>query len=210
MKIIIPARKGSKGFPFKNRKLFKYTADIVPNGLKDNTYVITDDEEIQKMSIDSGFSHIERPHCLSTDTVSTKRVMEHAIDVLELNNELVLMLYLTYPERTWDDVEGALDTFLSTKANSLLCRKEIKASPFLMLKEEEDEKGSQLICHDLYRRQDYPKCFELSHYVCIFKSNEVELLNNNLYNENTVYFKIDNHIIDVDYEKNLLDFNNER
>jgi len=210
MKIIIPARKGSKGFPFKNRKLFKYTADIVPNSLKDNTYVITDDEEIQKMSIDSGFSHIERPHCLSTDTVSTKRVMEHAIDVLELNNELVLMLYLTYPERTWDDVESALQFLNINKSNSLLCRKKLNVSPFLILKEEECEKGSQLISHDLYRRQDYPNCFELSHYICIFKSNEVEHLNNNLYNKNTVYFKIDNHIIDVDYEKNLLDFKNER
>ena len=34
MRIVIPAREGSKGLPHKNRKLFKYTADIIPEELR--------------------------------------------------------------------------------------------------------------------------------------------------------------------------------
>ena len=41
--------------------------------------------------------------------------------------------------------------------------------------------GKQLVKHNLYRRQDYPKCFRICHMVSIFKSNQLKNLNNNLY-----------------------------
>ena len=31
MKIVIPARRNSKGLPFKNRQLFRHTVDKIPN-----------------------------------------------------------------------------------------------------------------------------------------------------------------------------------
>lgn len=75
-----------------------------------------------------------------------------------------------------------------------------------MLYELEDNKGKQLVNHNLFRRQDYPKCFELSHFICIIKTKEIKNLNENLYNDNTIYFPI-NNVIDVDYQKDLEKYN---
>ena len=203
MKIIIPARKGSKGFPLKNRKLFKYTADIIPDVYKHLTYVVTDDEVISKESLKYGFNIIDRTPEVSLDVTSTKATIQYAIDEIGIENEDVIVLYLTYPERKWYHVDNAYLMFrLTRNQSSLLCKKKIDSSPFLMLKQEADGRGSQLFYHDLYRRQDYPTCFEISHYICIFNSNRINNLNNNMYNNNTIYYDIDN-VIDVDEKKDL-------
>ncbi len=39
-----------------------------------------------------------------------------------------MMLYLTYPERTWTDIEAALNFFIENDAKSLLCREAEKSS----------------------------------------------------------------------------------
>ena len=52
------------------------------------------------------------------------------------------------------------------------------------------ENGKQLVDHDLYRRQDYPKVFELSHLVTIFDVSELPNLNENIYNDKTIYFPL--------------------
>ena len=43
---VIPARRDSKGFPFKNRKLLDLTISQIPNELHNKTIVSTNDEEI--------------------------------------------------------------------------------------------------------------------------------------------------------------------
>jgi len=204
MKIVIPARKGSKGLPFKNRKLFNKTADIIPEDKKGLTYVLTDDAEIVKMAEDYGFNVIVRPYAISQDETSTKEVMEFFVNNYISNpNQDIVMLYLTYPERTWEDVTRAWRFVFDNNVNSMLCKKELDTSPFLMLKEEDGNKASQLFYHDLYRRQDYPKCFEISHFVTIFRASELNKLNNNLYNRDTMFMEIKNNVIDVDTQRDL-------
>ncbi len=203
MRIIIPARAGSKGLPFKNRKLFKHAANIIPDIMKHKTYVVTDDEEIKKMALTAGFKVLHRPDCLSRDETSTKAVMQHTVEQLNLKNETVVMLYLTYPERTWQDVNNAISTYKSNDLRSLLCKKSLRTSPFLMLKSEPGNRGSQLFYHNLYRRQDYPECFEISHFISIFNSDELFKLNNNLYSSDTYFMEISEKTIDVDEKKDL-------
>jgi len=203
MRIIIPARAGSKGLPFKNRKLFKHTADIIPDIMKHKTYVVTDDEEIKLMAIEAGFKALHRPDGLSQDETSTKSVMKYTLEKLDVKNETIIMLYLTYPERTWQDVNNAVAMFKCNDISSLLCKKPLKTSPFLMLKSEPRNRGSQLFYHDLYRRQDYPECFEISHFIVMFNSSELDKLNNNLYNNDTYFMEISEKTIDVDEKKDL-------
>ena len=209
MKIIIPARKGSKGLPFKNRKLFARTHDLILKcwheilGSKSDVIVATDDEEIQRMAESAGFTWIDRPDSVSNDRASTKSLIQYVVSELDLRSEILMVLYLTYPERTVDDIMQAISLFVSGPNQSLLCKKEIDWTPFLVLKEEPGGRGSQLFHHDLYRRQDYPKCFELSHYICILKSDSINKLNNNLYNIDTVYYPIDPKTVDVDTQKDL-------
>ena len=206
MRIIIPARSGSKGLPFKNRKLFKYTADIIPDIMKHKTYVTTDDEEIMVMAKEAGLKTVFRPREISRDETSIKEVMRYTLEKLEVKNETVIMLYLTYPERTWQDINNAMSIFKCNDISSLLCKKSLETSPFLMLKGEPGNRGSQLFYHDLYRRQDYPECFEISHFITMFNSSELDKLNNNLYNNDTYFMEISNNTIDVDEKKDLDQF----
>lgn len=206
MKIIIPARRGSKGLPGKNRILFSSTAEIIPLELIKDSYVLTDDPKIKKMSSEYGINSIDRPDETATDSASMKSSMIWLIDHLKSKGELnqsddILLLYLTYPERTWIDVKRAIDFYLERGATSLLCKKPAPVSPFLMLMENGDH-GVQPFYHDLYRRQDYPKCFELSHYICMFNSDQINSLNNNLYSSQTVFMPIPS-AIDVDTQKDL-------
>ena len=203
MRIIIPARAGSKGLPFKNRKLFKHTADTIPDVMKHKTYVVTDDKEIKLMALEAGFKTLHRPDDLSRDETSTKQVMQHVVEQLDLKSETVVMLYLTYPERTWQDINNAISTYRSNDLRSLLCKKSLGTSPFLMLKSEPGNRGSQLFYHNLYRRQDYPECFEISHFISIFNYDEIFKLNNNLYSSDTYFMEISEKTIDVDEKKDL-------
>lgn len=209
MKIIIPAREGSKGFPHKNRILFKYAVHSIPEEVRKNVYVTSDDPKILKMASNSGFNCIERPDFLSLDVTPMKAVVAHALESMEVSgDELVAVLYLTYPERKWIDVMDAAAFYLMMEpampVSSLLCKKQVKTNPFLCMYDL-GHRGKQLVKHDLYRRQDYPKCFELSHFIVLLRPNNIDNLNNNLYNSETLYWEIEEKI-DVDHEKDFLIF----
>lgn len=213
VKIIIPARLGSKGLPFKNRKLFKHTAEIIPAELREFTWVTSDDLEILNLAKDYKFNRILRPSELGEDSTSTKSVMQHALELIKPSpEEIIILLYLTYPQRTWHQVESAFSFFkhwkLSREVTSLLCKKELAVSPYLCMQATDSTGffGKQVIQHDLYRRQDYPTCFEISHFISIFRADSINNLNQNLYNENTIFYQID-QVVDVDTQKDLDKFN---
>ena len=205
MKIIIPARRGSKGLPYKNRKLLDYTLSKIPADFNKDVIVSTDDEFIIDKTKDI-FSTIKRDKALSTDNASTKDVVLDVIKNFKIDdNEIILMLYLTYPEREWSEIEKALEFFKNFEgATSLLCKKKVKSHPWLCLIEE-GHLGRQIASHNLYRRQDYPKCFEISHYISVFYASEVNFLNKNLYNDNTVFYPIEEKV-DIDSYKDLKRF----
>lgn len=200
-KIIIPARNGSKGLVHKNRILFDYTFNIIPTKYKKNVILTTDDDFFIKKYDEKeyGITIHNRPKHLAEDDTSIKDVLLNLVDAYNITkDEIFIMLYLTYPERTWGKIVEAFNFFIEKNASSLLCKKDIKGShPYLMLFEKENNKGEQLVKHNLYRRQTYPKIFELSHYIFICKVSEIENLNNNLYNDNTIFFPITEKI-DID------------
>jgi CMP-N-acetylneuraminic acid synthetase len=145
-----------------------------------------------------------RPDNLAKDETSTKDVIQHHIDNGDIDKkDTIIMLYLTYPERTWSDVERAYTAFTESKSNSLLCKKDIKGThPYLYMYGLENNKGGQLVKHNLYRRQDYPLVFEISHYIAIFNVSYINELNNNLYDNETFFLKI-NDVTDVDTKVDL-------
>ena len=188
---LIPARKGSKGLPKKNQLLLDYTISKIPTEHHNKIIVSTDDEYIIKKLKDRWPNckiHL-RSENSARDTASTKECLEEAIDHFSLTGDII-MLYLTYPERSWQEVVIAYEWFIKRKAGSLLCREPLVTHPFLCLYELDDNRGSQIAGHDLYRRQDYPKCFKISHVISIFKQKELKSLNKNLYNDNTMYYKM--------------------
>ena len=201
MKIVIPARKGSKGLPGKNAILINQTLSTIPNYVKDSVIITTNDGKVIDQS--AGYQILLRNNELSGDDVSTKDVLSNVLQQYNIpDEEIIMMLYLTYPERTWTDIEAALNFFIDNKAKSLLCRVEPKSHPYLCMFSEDGNKGRQIVEHNLYRRQDYPECFELSHFICIFRANELEKLNKNLYNKDTIFYKI-KRPVDVDTKEDL-------
>ena len=58
--IIIPARKNSKGFKLKNRKLFKTTAITLKN-YSDRVIVSNDDPYIVDLAVKYNFKYDNRP-----------------------------------------------------------------------------------------------------------------------------------------------------
>ena len=206
MKIIIPARKGSKGLPHKNRILLDHTIKKIPEKYINDVIITTDDDYIIDILKDK-YNILTRSEELSGDMASIRDVLENVIEEYNIDkNEEIIMLYLTYPERMWYNVEKALDFYRNQGAKSLLCQKELKIHPYLCLIEETENRGKQIIKHDLYRRQDYPKCFEISHYICIFEASEIKFLNKNMYNNNTRFYPISD-CIDVDTKGDLEKYN---
>lgn len=204
IKYIIPARRNSKGLPFKNRKLITYTLESIPGQELSNVILTTDDEELLKIGANYGIKCFNRNPSLALDETSTKEVMVDLKDQGIIgDDDIIIMLYLTYPQRNWLDITKALNFFNEKNGKSLLCRKELNSThPYLYLLDVGDFKGVQLVPHNLYRRQDYPKVFEISHFISIFKGVELDNLNNNLYNKDTIFYPIDN-IIDVDTQNDL-------
>ena len=100
---VIPARKDSKGIPFKNRRLFEYTAKTIPKKEYNNVIVSSDDEHILLTAKEYGFKTHIRSQDSASDESSTKDFMSEIINDMSLVGD-ICMLYLTYPQRTWKDV----------------------------------------------------------------------------------------------------------
>ena len=204
---VIPARKNSKGFPKKNRKLLPYTINEFPKKLHEQIIVTTDDPYIIKKLKNTKIKTLQRDKKLALDTTSIKDVIIDVVKKFEMDpTDKIIMLYLTSPKRKFSDIKKILDYFNKRKSKSLTCCVEPKSNPFLCFFELKNNKGKQIIKHNLYRRQDYPKCFEMRHFVVIFTVSEILKLNNNMYNKNTIFYKINDDDIDIDYESDLNEF----
>ena len=203
---VIPARRDSKGLPFKNRKLLDYTINNIPTELHEKIIVTTNDEKIIEKLSATNINILRRDEQLCLDDISIKDVMLDVVKKFQMkSNDIIVMLYLTSPNRKFSDIKKILDYYFDKKIKTLTCCIEPKTHPYLVLYKKEDQKGKQVVKHDLYRRQDYPECFEVRHFVCIFQVEEIQKLNNNMYNESTIFYKIDSDI-DVDYENDLKEF----
>ena len=111
---------------------------------------------------------------------------------MRLNDDIIVLLYLTSPSRTWDDIERALRFMIVNNASTLLCKKSLEYTPYLFFYKEENNTGSKVIQHDFCRRQDYRECFEVSRFIGIFTASEVKHLDTNLWKRDTIFMPIDN------------------
>ena len=200
---VIPARRDSKGLPFKNRKLLDYTLNEFPNDMREKVIVTTNDEEIIEKLSNTKFNVLKREEKLSDDKTSIRDVIQNVVEKYDLDeSSTIVMLYLTSPNRKYEDIQKIIKFYFENKCKTLTCCVKPKTHPYLCLLKKEDGRGEQIIPHDLYRRQDYPECFEVSHFVCIFQVDEISNLNKNMYNDDTYFYQISDDV-DVDYESDF-------
>jgi CMP-N-acetylneuraminic acid synthetase len=206
---VIPARRNSKGLPFKNRKLFEFTAATIPKNERTNTIVSTDDEEVSRMAADRGFSVHPRTPEVSLDTASTTDLLREVAKFQQMKDEDdIVMLYLTYPERSYEDIERIYRFYKRNGRETVLCKETATTHPYMCYYELSGDRGIRIIDHDLYRRQDYPPCFFVSYFVAIVRVGYLKLVNKNLYHPRTLFYQLDNDSIDVDTQEDLENFLN--
>jgi len=124
---IIPARGGSKRLPRKNvlpfagKPLIVWTIEA---GLKsryiDKVIVTSDDDEIQKISLEAGSKIIKRPHKLAKDNTNLNNVIKHAINIFEEQYDIVVVLQPTSPLRKAEDIDNALEIMERVKAPAVI------------------------------------------------------------------------------------------
>ena len=203
---IIPARKGSKGVPLKNRGLIDQTVKSLPPNLWRNIIVTSDDEWIEEYCAQRQLTYHARSAELSGDKVDIKSVMRQVIGDCNLDKyQKVIMLYVVWPYRTFDLIQAALKEYLLSSSRSLLCATPVKSHPYMTFRWVERNRGEPVVKHQLFRRQDYPECFVINHIVTIFDVGELASLNEQLYNSHTFFFPVREEL-NIDEPKDWDDF----
>ena len=121
---IIPARAGSKGIPGKN--LWSYQGvTLLERAIQlgrgsprvGRVLVSTDSMEMQSLALASGAECPSlRPVYLAADTATSSAVVEHLIKQHAITSDHLLLLQVTSPLRTSDDLEAFLNFYMSAKA----------------------------------------------------------------------------------------------
>jgi len=108
---LIPARKGSKGIPGKNMKLFKgkplvqWSIDQAKDSkLFDNIIVSSDDAKVLKLAEDSGCTAWERHPGLCNDEATLDEVLVDHFFRQENHCEYICLLQPTSPLRAVEDI----------------------------------------------------------------------------------------------------------
>ncbi|WP_119728649.1 acylneuraminate cytidylyltransferase [Thermomonospora amylolytica] len=123
---VIPARGGSKGIPRKNLALVggrPLVARAVKSALAaphvDVVAVSTDDDEIALVARAAGAQVIRRPDDLSGDTASSESALLHALDQLDGEPEVTVMVQCTSPFIDPADLDAAVRRVLDGEADSV-------------------------------------------------------------------------------------------
>lgn len=215
---VVCARGGSKGIKNKNIRelngipLIAYTINILKKWGKASRIICsTDSPEIAKIANEYGAEvPFVRPAELSTDTAPKMPVLQHALRYCEDNDgiryDTIIDLQPTSPLRKVQDLDGALDEFLKSKADVLYSVYESKVNPYFTLVEL-DAKGNAHLSKKLEgavnRRQDAPKVYAMNGSIYIYK-RDFMLQARELHCENERIYVMDEiSSIDIDSE---LDF----
>jgi len=113
---VIPARAGSKGLPGKNIKtlngkpLISWTIEQAKNSsIIDRAIVSSDSKSIIDVALSCGADvPFIRPSSISGDTAPMFDVLKHALDSLEEDYDVIVLLEPTSPLRKDSDIDNAL------------------------------------------------------------------------------------------------------
>ena len=125
------ARGGSKGVPGKNirlvlgKPLLAYTVEEALISRRINRYIVsTDSLEIATIAREWGAECIERPPELASDTTPSLDALRHAVFETEKQEgipyDIVVELRATNPLKTVDDIDGAIEKLIDTRADSVI------------------------------------------------------------------------------------------
>ena len=184
LKVIIPARGGSKGVPGKNIKqingipLLGYPILAAQQAkLISDIYVSTDDDAIEQIAIKYGAKIIKRPRYLAEDDSLDIDVMRHAVDRLK-DKEDIVHLRATTPMIKGHILDEAIKFYnKNTDCSSLRSGHEASETAYKSFKLV-DTHWSGLFNHEYegeyynWPRQKLPKTYQANGYIDIIKPSQ--------------------------------------
>ena len=218
----IGARRGSKGVPGKNflpiagKPLIEWSLNqLLQNPRVDKVVVSTDDEAIYDYALKCGALDIGlRPAALATDTAPKWGVWQHALAASEaLIGQVSAFIDLdcTSPLRLPQDIDGALDLFLSERPDMVMSVCEARKNPYFNLVEPDDTgalRVSKPLPGGVWARQDAPKVYEHVGLVYVLDPDYLRQAKT-IYDGRVVPFVIPTercHDIDTAYDFKLVEF----
>lgn len=202
---IIPARKNSKGVPFKNRKFFKQKVNFLTKLTFLKKIIINTDDEyfLKKNYKNKKIETYKRNKKLSKDNVSIKEVFKDMLKNLNFKkNDILWLFYIPLLYNSKKNIFLAKKLIERDKINSICSFVNIKTHPYNVWKIH-GSNVNKIIKNDVYRRQDLPKFYEHHHHVCAFKVNIFKKLNSELIYNKTLPF-----IINKNEEKKFIEIDN--
>jgi CMP-N-acetylneuraminic acid synthetase len=214
---LIPARGGSKGIPRKNlrplggKPLLVYTVEAARRS-KSLSLVATstEDGEIAHVAQEAGSTVIARPPELARDETPTLPVVLHAIEVMERQLQQVLdyvvILQVTTPFRTGEDIDRAVEMLIRSSADSIVSVREAQEVHPWKLKRIVEGKLVSYLEQEVEgtRRQDLPPVYVRNGGIYAVRRNVV-MVQNSLYGDDCrAYVMPPERSIDIDSELDLI------
>ena len=164
---IIPARKGSKGVPNKNKKviagkpLICYTIEAaLSSNLLGQIYVSSDDDEIIEIAKNyNGVLVHKRDESMATDTSPVGEAVQKIIADEDI--DAVMVLQPTAPIRTAENIDAAINLMMyNHSVNSVISVVEMNdIHPARMYWSHDDSLVAIMPEYEKSRRQDIPSAF---------------------------------------------------
>ncbi len=127
--ILIPARSASKRIKDKNLKLFNnfpliyWTIKEAKKSKIKDIYLSTDSKKIMEYGLSQGIkAPFLRPNSISDDKAQMIDVIKHFCDYVGKTKffKNIILLQPTSPLRSFEDINAAIDLFLSSNSDSLV------------------------------------------------------------------------------------------
>ncbi|TVZ53397.1 cytidylyltransferase domain-containing protein [Dokdonia sp. Hel_I_53] len=202
---IIPARGGSKGVPYKNRKLLEgkplmqYTVEAALQSKElDDVIFSSEDATLIGMAKNMGVEvPFIRPATLATDSAGSLEVVQHAISFLKdigRTYDAVCLLQVTTPFRSSQDIDMAIHQFKAQQTDALISVQKVphEYNPHWVFEERSSGHLKIATGEDeiIKRRQDLPDAFIRDGSIYITKS-DILTLGNSFYGETLQYILTD-------------------
>ena len=209
---LICARGNSKGIKNKNLLKFKNTT-LIGNAIKQafkskfisRVVVSTDSRKIIKESIKHNAEvPFVRPLKLGKDNSPEIDTWKHAINFFKKNKERVdyiVCVPTTSPLRKISDIDNCIKIAIKKKLDIVFTVTKSAKNPYFNMVTVRNKKLKLILRSKkkVFRRQDSPKCFDLTTVCYVFKPEYILKIKNNLFKGNSGYIEIPKiRAIDID------------
>lgn len=186
---VVPARKGSKGIPNKNRLLFGRTIDFIESlGFFDAIIVTTNDEAVAEMAERRGCRVHIRPEETAGAAAPIKPAFASMVADLDLPADAYLWLfYIPFVFRDAADFHAAKALIDAQAPSSLSTFVPVKTHPYRCWGQDKTTGKMFKFCDsEKVSRQDFPEAWANHHYVYCIRADALDTVNGNLLGPDTM------------------------